>query len=611
VRVSTQDPHSHAWDHSPREWKAHDGPVLALAWAHPSFGNLLASGGSDGALHLWLEDPHHPPDSHHSHGHAHGHAHGHGRPPAGWHCTASLLDAHGTLRSLSFAPPEAGLKLAAVSSDSHLRVWECLDPLALRDWQLRDDVDLAALPLSPSSAAPLHGHADPRGGAAGALVGSGDGFGLASGVSAASGGSAGGASSSAGSTAAPFPSVSSASSVSGTGTGTGGGGGGGGGARAGGTVESDGAWAVSWCQEAWWGERIAVSSGTNGLIRVRRLSPSRSLRLDDVADSLIPLQLFHFPSSSSSSSSSSPWHNYLNLLPSRPFITSRAPSASSSAQPASTPTSSAFSVAGTGTSSASSDDPDAPGHYAHGAGGSHTHTPPTASLAWAPPSGRSFLLLAAGARDGRARVWKVVPPPLGAPSASSGSAASAFASADTRSSAAMAGGGAAPDEGGAGAAGEWAARLEVELDAAPPAERPGLGASGAAGAAGAAGGPGGALASARVAWNVTGTVLSTSGGDDGRVRLWKRASLSPSLSLFLTPSGSSLTRCSIARSDLHGPVAAVGGARDRGHARCGLRRSARRRLELVQRRHGPHAHPDRLESVPKQAKRRPLRARTS
>ncbi|KPV77190.1 uncharacterized protein RHOBADRAFT_52131 [Rhodotorula graminis WP1] len=483
VRVTTQHPDSHTWDHNPREWKAHDGPVLALAWAHPSFGNLLASGGSDGALHLWLDDHH---DQHH---HDHSHSHSHGRPPPGWTCTASLLDAHGTLRSLSFAPPEAGLKLAAVSSDSHLRVWECLDPLNLRDWQLRDDVDLAALPLSPSSAAPLHGaHGELRPGTAGALVGSGDGFGLASGVSAASGASSAGvgASSSAGSTAAPFPSVSSASSVSGTGTGTGGAGGAGG-ARAGGTVESDGAWAVSWCQEAWWGERIAVSSGTNGLIR-----------------------LFHFPSSSSSSSSSAPWHNYLNLLPSRPFITSRAPSSTSSAQPASTPTSSAFSVPGTGTSSTSSDDPDAPHHGP----GSHTHTPPTASLAWAPPSGRSFLLLAAGARDGRARVWKVVPPPLGAPSSAFGSAAT-----DTRSSAAT--GAAAQDEGGAGAAGEWAARLEVELDAAPPAERPGLAVGGGSGGAGAAGGPGGALASARVAWNVTGTVLSTSGGDDGRVRLWK------------------------------------------------------------------------------------------
>ncbi|GAA5934558.1 hypothetical protein JCM3775_000388 [Rhodotorula graminis] len=483
VRVTTQHPDSHTWDHNPREWKAHDGPVLALAWAHPSFGNLLASGGSDGALHLWLDDHY---DQHHN---DHSHSHSPGRPPPGWTCTASLLDAHGTLRSLSFAPPETGLKLAAVSSDSHLRVWECLDPLNLRDWQLRDDVDLAALPLSPSSAAPLHGaHGELRGATAGALVGSGDGFGLASGVSAASGvSSAGvGASSSAGSTAAPFPSVSSASSVSGTGTGTGGAGGAGG-AWAGGTVESDGAWAVSWCQEAWWGERIAVSSGTNGLIR-----------------------LFHFPSSSSSSSSSAPWHNYLNLLPSRPFITSRAPSSTSSAQPASTPTSSAFSVPGTGTSSTSSDDPDAPHH----APGSHTHTPPTASLAWAPPSGRSFLLLAAGARDGRARVWKVVPPPLGAPSSAFGSAAT-----DTRSSAAT--GAAAQDEGGAGAAGEWAARLEVELDAAPPAERPGLAVGGGSGGAGAAGGPGGALASARVAWNVTGTVLSTSGGDDGRVRLWK------------------------------------------------------------------------------------------
>lgn len=417
-------------------------------------------------------------------------------------------------------------------------MWECLDPLALRDWQLREDVDLAALPLSPSSgAALLHhpAHGDRSG--AGSALGSGDGFGIGGG----GGGGAGGAGaagsgvtpgSSAGSIAAPFPSVSSASSVSGTGTGTGGGGGGGGGARAGGTVESDGAWAVSWCQEAWWGERIAVSSGSNGLIRVR--CPCCLLLVSMpvlTSPTFARPQLFHFPSASSPSSA--PWTNFLNLLPSRPFITS---SSHTGAVSSSTPTSSAFSVipgtgasaaAGGGNSSASSgpDDPDGP--YGQGHGSTYTHTPPTSSLAWAPPSGRSFLLLAAGARDGRARVWKVVPPPLGAPPAPNASAPGAGA-----------GGGAGPAGAGEGLPpveeGEWAARLEVELDAAPPAERTSgaaaAGGAGAGGAGGAGGGPGGAMTSARVAWNVTGTVLSTSGGDDARVRLWKRACSSLSLS---------------------------------------------------------------------------------
>jgi nucleoporin SEH1 len=35
-----------------------------------------------------------------------------------------------------------------------------------------------------------------------------------------------------------------------------------------GRIESSGAWAVAYCQEAWWGECVAVSAGSQGLIRV-------------------------------------------------------------------------------------------------------------------------------------------------------------------------------------------------------------------------------------------------------------------------------------------------------------------------------------------------------
>jgi nucleoporin SEH1 len=50
--------------------------------------------------------------------------------------------------------------------------------------------------------------------------------------------------------------------------------------RKAGTVESDGGWALSWCKEAWWGERIAVSAGSSGIIRVSSASPSSSREVD-------------------------------------------------------------------------------------------------------------------------------------------------------------------------------------------------------------------------------------------------------------------------------------------------------------------------------------------
>ncbi|GAA5916234.1 hypothetical protein JCM5296_001172 [Sporobolomyces johnsonii] len=387
LRIVTQDPATGHWDATPSHFKAHDAPVLALAWAPAEFGIVLASAGVDGTVKLWREElsPSLPPAR--SHPAAAPAKRGDERR---WTCTATLTDPRGTVRDVGFAPAEFGLKLAAVSSDSHLRVWECFDPVGLKDWTLLEDIDLLALPLAPSTAAgPV---------ATGSLA-AGGAFETGAGAGVPMGGS----------------------SVGGTSSSVSGGSADGRNAK-GGTVESDGGWAVSWCREHWWGERLAVSAGTNGVIR-----------------------LFHLPSHA-------PWSNFLNLLPSRASSTA---SASSSHTPSHL------------TSFPSSSDASASSSTAA------THTPPTASLSWAPPSGRSFQLLASGSRDGKARVWKIFPPSEDATD-------------------------------------EWSAKLDVELD------------EGAKGAAGAGAGAGGdKLGSCRVEWNVTGTVLSTSAGEDGKVRLWK------------------------------------------------------------------------------------------
>lgn len=171
-------------------------------------------------------------------------------------------------------------------------------------------------------------------------------------------------------------------------------------------------------------------------------------------------QLFHFPSHG-------PWSNFLNLYPTRQTLSS---------------------------ASIESNPPPPP------------HLPPTCSLNWAPPSGRSFQLLAAGSKDAKVRVYKIFPPTL------QGS-----------------GTGSIPNEGG-----EWTAQLDVELDESFHSRKIAAGgvngSNGSNGAAGSAsamsasnafGGGGGGLGATKVEWNVTGTVLSTSGGEDGMVRLWK------------------------------------------------------------------------------------------
>ena len=166
---------------------------------------------------------------------------GAGNQPGGkkWVQRVALTDARGTIRDLEFGPPEFGLKLAVVSSDSHLRLWECLNPISLADWSLIEDIDLSLLPVGPTNAMERGGSTSGSAPTAGAAKGFGE---------AASPSKLG----------APGTSLTSSSAGSASSEG-----------RKGGAVESDGGWALSWCKEAWWGERIAVAAGTSGIIRVR------------------------------------------------------------------------------------------------------------------------------------------------------------------------------------------------------------------------------------------------------------------------------------------------------------------------------------------------------
>lgn len=284
VRVTSLDAATGQWDANPQDWKAHDAPVLKVAWAHPEFGVLLASGGVDGVVKLWSQEDVRAGASVAGHGGPAGSpgltgpstngqaqtgAHG-SAPTKRWVQRAVLTDARGTIRDVEFAPPAFGLKLAAVSSDSHLRVWECLDPISMADWSLIEDIDLGSLPLGPSTAPHSGANIGPlsHGGAGPGSLGS-QGAGSESGhhsPNKSALGVAGLAGVAAFGNTGLTPSMASSSGSTGSFEG-----------RKSGTVESDGGWALSWCKEAWWGERIAVSGGTSGVIRVsaKRISSSQ------------------------------------------------------------------------------------------------------------------------------------------------------------------------------------------------------------------------------------------------------------------------------------------------------------------------------------------------
>jgi nucleoporin SEH1 len=81
------------------EWQAHKGSVSMLRFAHPEFGSLIATGGSDHEAKIWEERTN--------------------ATSAGSRFTAKaqLTEARKAVSCLEFSPRHFGLKLAAGSAD--------------------------------------------------------------------------------------------------------------------------------------------------------------------------------------------------------------------------------------------------------------------------------------------------------------------------------------------------------------------------------------------------------------------------------------------------------------------------------------------------------------
>jgi len=98
-------------------WQAHKGAVNRICWAHPEYGDLLATCGSDHTAQIWEEQ------RLSSMG---------GR----WNQKASLNEAHKSVTCINFAPRHVGLKIATGSADGVVRVYEAIDVMNLNHWPL-------------------------------------------------------------------------------------------------------------------------------------------------------------------------------------------------------------------------------------------------------------------------------------------------------------------------------------------------------------------------------------------------------------------------------------------------------------------------------------------
>ncbi|KAI0687085.1 WD40 repeat-like protein [Earliella scabrosa] len=233
VKVWQLDESTGTWS-AEHQWKAHDAPISKVSWAHPEFGTILATASFDRTVKVWEQVSSADLDSGPQ-------LNGAGPSSSSrWVERAMLVDAKGTVRAVEFAPHHFGLKLATISSDNYLRVYECLEQPSLSSWLLLEEVDVLGLPTtSPSArsvahtvtmATPTQPNATLDGNSV-SLV------------------------------AHALQQQAQQSQLPG---------------RPGlGTREADGGWCISWCKDKYWGEIIAAGCGIDGIVKIIQVSPSR------------------------------------------------------------------------------------------------------------------------------------------------------------------------------------------------------------------------------------------------------------------------------------------------------------------------------------------------
>jgi len=134
------------------EWQAHRGPVHAVSWAHPEFGQLLATAGADHAVIIWeereggfksLATPERSADGFldTNAGTTNTANRGTGEGSSTWRNKATLSDARRAVTSVEFAPRHLGLRLASGSADGVVRIYEALDTMNLSHWKLEAEIE--------------------------------------------------------------------------------------------------------------------------------------------------------------------------------------------------------------------------------------------------------------------------------------------------------------------------------------------------------------------------------------------------------------------------------------------------------------------------------------
>ncbi|PNI28305.1 SEH1L isoform 5, partial [Pan troglodytes] len=106
--------------------KTHSGSVWRVTWAHPEFGQVLASCSFDRTAAVWEEIV--------------GESNDKLRGQSHWVKRTTLVDSRTSVTDVKFAPKHMGLMLATCSADGVVRIYEAPDVMNLSQWSLQHEI---------------------------------------------------------------------------------------------------------------------------------------------------------------------------------------------------------------------------------------------------------------------------------------------------------------------------------------------------------------------------------------------------------------------------------------------------------------------------------------
>ena len=132
VKIWDLDEKSGTWICS-ASWKTHYGSVWKVTWAHPEFGQVIATCSFDRTASIWEEvagDKPRPGAS----------GAGDFNNAQNWIKRTSLVDSRTSVTDVKFAPRHMGLMLATCSADGIVRIYEAADVMNLSEWSLQHEI---------------------------------------------------------------------------------------------------------------------------------------------------------------------------------------------------------------------------------------------------------------------------------------------------------------------------------------------------------------------------------------------------------------------------------------------------------------------------------------